>query len=177
MSSVKWIALPMPNPPRYQEHNLEMVQLQDVVNTEGGAVCTTSGQVAAFWASFSFQQQRGQVKVESQFTRGIPMDIIMDSVEPLLMVDQEDPKHHLFDLGVDFEHISLAKGRELGMDESIAKALEAHAPDRRTILSVGRRWGGAEASLKLKNGDVLVAIDDRIVTSFREVEVRSIVLD
>ncbi|KDO20325.1 hypothetical protein SPRG_21422 [Saprolegnia parasitica CBS 223.65] len=168
VSSVKWIALPMPNPPRYQEHNLEMVALQDVVNTEGGAVCTPSGAVAAFWASFSFQQQRGPTKVESQFTRGIPMDIILDSVEPLLH-GEASPK--LFDLGVDFEHISLAKGRELGMDEATAKALEAHAPARRTILSVGRRWGGTDASAVLRNGDVLVAIDDRVVTSFREVEI------
>ncbi|OQR87375.1 pro-apoptotic serine protease [Achlya hypogyna] len=168
VSSVKWIALPMPTPPRYQEHNLEMVQLQDVVNTEGGAVCTPAGEVAAFWASFSFQQQRGPTKVESQFTRGIPMDVIMDSVEPLL---RGEATPRLFDLGVDFEHISLAKGRELGMDEATAKALESHAPERRTILSVGRRWGGTDAATQLRNGDVLVAIDGKVVTSFREVEV------
>ncbi|OQS02514.1 pro-apoptotic serine protease [Thraustotheca clavata] len=168
VSSVKWIALPLPSPPRYQENNLEMVQLQDVVNTEGGAVCTPSGSVAAFWASFSFQQPRGPSVVESQFTRGIPMDIIMDSVEPLLL-GQESP--NLFDLGVDFEHISLAKGRELGMDEGTAKALEVHTPEHRTILSVGRRWGGTDAAAQLRNGDVLVAIDNRIVTSFREVEI------
>ncbi|RHZ17824.1 hypothetical protein DYB37_004588 [Aphanomyces astaci] len=168
VSSVKWISLPMPNPPRYQEHNLEMVQLQDVVTTEGGAVCTPDGHVAAFWASFSFQQQRGNAKVESQFTRGIPMDIIMDSVDPL--VDGASAPH-LYDLGVDFEHISLAKGRELGMDAGMAHALEMHAPERRTILSVGRRWGGTDAQSQLRNGDLIVQIDDAIVTSFREVEV------
>ncbi|ETV90219.1 hypothetical protein, variant 1 [Aphanomyces invadans] len=168
VSSVKWISLPMPTPPRYQEHNLEMVQLQDVVTTEGGAVCTPDGSVAAFWASFSFQQQRGNAKVESQFTRGIPMDIIMDSVDPLV---QGAPTPHLYDLGVDFEHISLAKGRELGMDAALAHALEMHAPERRTILSVGRRWGGTDAQSQLRNGDLVVKIDDAIVTSFREVEV------
>ncbi|RHY02311.1 hypothetical protein DYB36_008522, partial [Aphanomyces astaci] len=168
VSSVKWISLPMPNPPRYQEHNLEMVQLQDVVTTEGGAVCTPDGHVAAFWASFSFQQQRGNAKVESQFTRGIPMDIIMDSVDPL--VDGASAPH-LYDVGVDFEHISLAKGRELGMDAGMAHALEMHAPERRTILSVGRRWGGTDAQSQLRNGDLIVQIDDAIVTSFREVEV------
>ncbi|KAH9108654.1 hypothetical protein AeMF1_016183 [Aphanomyces euteiches] len=167
VSSVKWISLPTPNPPRYQEHNLEMVQLQDVVTTEGGAVCTPAGEVAAFWASFSFQQPRGNVKVESQFTRGIPMDIIMDSVDPLI---GGEPSPHLYDLGVDFEHISLAKGRELGMDDEIAQALEKHAPERRTILSVGRRWGGTDAQSQLRNGDLVVKIDDAIVTSFREVE-------
>ncbi|KAF0682719.1 Aste57867_25170 [Aphanomyces stellatus] len=168
VSSVKWISLPTPNPPRYQEHNLEMVQLQDVVTTEGGAVCTPAGEVAAFWASFSFQQPRGNVKVESQFTRGIPMDIIMDSVDPLVA---GAPTPHLYDLGVDFEHISLAKGRELGMDADIAQALEMHAPERRTILSVGRRWGGTDAQAQLKNGDLVVMIDDKVVTSFREVEI------
>ncbi|RHY78486.1 hypothetical protein DYB38_005541, partial [Aphanomyces astaci] len=69
------------------------------------------------------------------------------------------------------EHISLAKGRELGMDAGMAHALEMHAPERRTILSVGRRWGGTDAQSQLRNGDLIVQIDDAIVTSFREVEV------
>lgn len=166
VSGIKWIGLPMPNPPRYQEHNLEMIALQDVVSTEGGVVCSPDGDVEAFWASFSYQQQRGGQKVESQFSRGIPIDIIMESAAPLM----EGKSPELWDLGVDFEHISLAKGRELGLEQSLAEILERDAPDRRTILSVSRRWGGTEAAKVLKNGDILVAVDGKIVTSFREVE-------
>ncbi|KAF1315680.1 Pro-apoptotic serine protease, partial [Globisporangium splendens] len=166
VSGIKWIGLPMPNPPRYQEHNLEMVALQDIVGTEGGVVCSPDGEVEAFWASFSFQQQRGGQKVESQFNRGIPIDIIMESAAPLM----EGKSPELWDLGVDFEHISLAKGRELGLEQSLAESLEKDAPDRRTILSVSRRWGGTDAAKVLKNGDILVAVDGKIVTSFREVE-------
>ncbi|KAL4152309.1 hypothetical protein PRNP1_009242 [Phytophthora ramorum] len=166
VSGVKWIGLPMPNPPRYQEHNLEMVSLQDVVGTEGGVVCSDEGDVSAFWASFSFQQQRRSSKVESQFNRGIPMDLIMESAAPLMR--GVTPK--IYDLGVDFEHLSLAKARELGLGQALAEILEKDAPDRRTILSVARRWGGTEAQDVLKNGDILVAVDGKIVTSFREVE-------
>lgn len=166
VSGVKWIGLPMPNPPRYQEHNLEMVSLQDVVSTEGGVVCNPEGGVQAFWASFSYQQQRRGSKVESQFNRGIPIDIIMDSAAPLI----QGASPEIWDLGVDFEQISLAKGRELGLSQPLAEILEKDAPDRRTILSVARRWGGTEAQDVLKNGDILVAVDGKIVTSFREVE-------
>uniref|UniRef100_M4B185 PDZ domain-containing protein n=1 Tax=Hyaloperonospora arabidopsidis (strain Emoy2) TaxID=559515 RepID=M4B185_HYAAE len=166
VSGVKWIGLPMPNPPRYQEHNLEMVSLQDVVGTEGGVICSDVGEVSAFWASFSFQQQRRNSKVESQFSRGIPMDIIMESAAPLMR--GVTPK--IYDLGVDFEHLSLAKARELGLGQALAEILEKDAPDHRTILSVARRWGGTEAQTVLKNGDILVAVDGKIVTSFREVE-------
>ncbi|KAG6609869.1 pro-apoptotic serine protease nma111-like protein [Phytophthora cinnamomi] len=166
VSGVKWIGLPMPNPPRYQEHNLEMVALQDVVGTEGGVVCSDKGEVSAFWASFSFQQQRRSSKVESQFNRGIPMELIMESAAPLMR--GVTPK--IYDLGVDFEHLSLAKARELGLGQALAEILEKDAPDRRTILSVARRWGGTEAQDVLKNGDILVAVDGKIVTSFREVE-------
>ncbi|KAL3673731.1 hypothetical protein V7S43_001427 [Phytophthora oleae] len=166
VSGVKWIGLPMPNPPRYQEHNLEMVSLQDVVGTEGGVVCSDKGEVSAFWASFSFQQQRRSSKVESQFNRGIPMDLIMESAAPLM----RGVTPQIYDLGVDFEHLSLAKARELGLGQALAEILEKDAPDRRTILSVARRWGGTEAQDVLKNGDILVAVDGKIVTSFREVE-------
>ncbi|KAE9139417.1 PDZ domain-containing protein [Phytophthora fragariae] len=166
VSGVKWIGLPMPNPPRYQEHNLEMVALQDVVGTEGGVVCSDKGEVSAFWASFSFQQQRRSSKVESQFNRGIPMELIMESAAPLM----RGATPRIYDLGVDFEHLSLAKARELGLGQALAEILEKDAPDRRTILSVARRWGGTEAKDVLKNGDILVAVDGKIVTSFREVE-------
>ncbi|CAI5744784.1 unnamed protein product [Peronospora destructor] len=166
VSDVKWIGLPMPNPPRYQEHNLEMVSLQDVVGTEGGVICSDTGEVSAFWASFSFQQQRRNSKVESQFNRGIPMDLIMESAAPLMR--GVTPK--IYDLGVDFEHLSLAKARELGLGQALAELLEKGAPDRRTILNVARRWGGTEAHNVLQNGDILVAVDGKIATSFREVE-------
>ncbi|CAH0519565.1 unnamed protein product [Peronospora belbahrii] len=166
VSGVKWIGLPMPIPPRYQEHNLEMVSLQDVVGTEGGVVCSETGEVGALWASFSFQQQRHSSMVESQFNRGIPMDLIMESAAPLMR--GVTPK--IYDLGVDFEHLSLAKARELGLGQALAEILEKDAPDRRTILTVARRWGGTEAHDVLKNGDILVAVDGKIVTSFREVE-------
>jgi S1-C subfamily serine protease len=166
VSGVKWVGLPMPNPPKYQEHNLEMVSLQDVVGTEGGVVCTPQGEVQAFWASFSFQLQRGNGKVDSQFNRGIPMELIMESARPLM----EGKQPSIRDLGVDFEHISLAKGRELGLNQELAAVLEKYSQERRTILSVSRCWGGTEAAKILKNGDILVAVDDQIVTSFREVE-------
>ncbi|KAJ0410952.1 hypothetical protein ATCC90586_004305 [Pythium insidiosum] len=166
VSGVKWLALPMPNPPRYQEHNLEMVALQDVVSTEGGVVCNHDGEVQAFWGSFSYQQQRRGAKVESQFNRGIPIDIIMDSAASLM----QGKTPELWDLGADFEQISLAKARELGLEQSLAEKLERETPDRRTILSVSRCWGGTDAVRALKNGDILVAVDGQLVTSFRDVE-------
>lgn len=166
VSGVKWIGLPMPNPPRYQEHNLEMVSLQDVVGTEGGVICSENGEVSAFWASFSFQQQRRSSKTESQFNRGIPIDLVMESAASLM----RGATPEIYDLGVDFEHLSLAKARELGLGQALAEILEKNAPDRRTILTVARRWGGTEAQDVLKNGDILVAVDGKIVTSIREVE-------
>ncbi|KAL0592259.1 hypothetical protein ABG067_000367 [Albugo candida] len=166
ISGVKWIGLPIPNPPRYQEHNLEMIALQDVVGTEGGVICNMDGQVQALWASFAFQQRQGTARVESQFTRGIPMDIIMKSAASLISGQSPD----LLDLGIDFELISLARARELGLDQDLTKALEKNAPDRRIALSIARRWGGTDAFDKLKNGDILVAVDGKIVTSFWEVE-------
>jgi pro-apoptotic serine protease NMA111 len=90
----------------------------------------------------------------------------MDSAKPLM----EGKTPELWDLGVDFEEISLAKARELGLEQSVAELLEIDAPDRRTVLSVVRCWGGTEAAKTLKNGDILVAVDDQIVTSFRQVE-------
>jgi S1-C subfamily serine protease len=64
----------------------------------------------------------------------------------------------------------LFAARKLGLDESWLAKLEKHNPEKRRALSITRLVAGAPAADKLKNGDMILAIDDEIVTTFRELE-------
>ena len=58
----------------------------------------------------------------------------------------------------------------MGVDEEWVERLEENNPVRRRALSITRLVSGTPASQLLKNGDMVLAIDGEVVTSFRELE-------
>ena len=52
----------------------------------------------------------------------------------------------------------------------MAEKLENASPNQRQVLSIVRLVGGSPAVGRLKQGDMLLAIDEKVVTRFREVE-------
>lgn len=166
-------------------------------------MCTPDGLVTALWCSFYYQGPGGK---DGQIMRGLPIELVMESVAHLATThplaahettttptkskhrsttaNHLRPEFKLYDLGVDFEPISLAQGRALGLNQARVEALEAHTTaasisrksenhqQQRTLLSISRRWGGPEsaAKRKLRVGDILLEVNGKMVTTFREVE-------
>lgn len=64
----------------------------------------------------------------------------------------------------------MSVGRKLGLDTEWVRKLERHDPERRQILSVLRAVAGTPAAAAFLPGDVLLSIDGKPVTRFREVE-------
>ena len=64
----------------------------------------------------------------------------------------------------------LFAARNLGIDETWLDRLERANPERRRVLSVTRLVAGSSAAELLRNGDIVLAIDGRVVTSYRELE-------
>lgn len=58
----------------------------------------------------------------------------------------------------------------MGVDEEWVARLEENNPVRRRALSITRLVAGTPASSLLQNGDMVMAIDGEVVTSFRELE-------
>ena len=49
-------------------------------------------------------------------------------------------------------------------------AMQQASPRTRQVLGVSRVVAGSDAAVQLQPGDLLLAIDGRVVTGFREVE-------
>ena len=67
--------------------------------------------------------------------------------------------------------LPLSSARELGLsDELDRRSSHSTAHRERQVLTVVRMVGGSPASQLLQQGDLLLAIDGKVVTRFREVE-------
>src|SRR5690606_34536547 len=113
------------------------------------------------WSSFPVESARGGA---GQINRGVPIELVSDMISRLR---QGKPLHTL---DVEFSPLTLTEARRLGLDPKWAAALEEHDPVARQVLSVARITGGAASGRVLRQGDLVLAVDGRTVTSFRDVE-------
>jgi S1-C subfamily serine protease len=86
------------------------------------------------------------------------------------MVDRVRTGRALHSLEAEFTALPLAGARELGLSAAWTERLAQHTSTRRQVLSVVRLVGGSPAAGLLQQGDLLLAIDGKVVTRFREVE-------
>ena len=65
---------------------------------------------------------------------------------------------------------SLAGARKLGLPDEWVRRFEEHDQQRRQVLGIDRLVAGSPAAALLEPGDLLLAIDGKVVNRFREVE-------
>jgi C-terminal processing protease CtpA/Prc len=75
-----------------------------------------------------------------------------------------------YSLEAEFVYAPLFAARNMGVDEEWIARLESNNPVFRRALSVTRIVAGTPASKYLRNGDMVLAVDGNVVTSFRALE-------
>jgi pro-apoptotic serine protease NMA111 len=160
VSSVDVLAFPLSRTLRFRDSNLEVVNLINPPNDFDGVIANDKGDVLALWSSFAFEAARDL----EQINRGIPADIV---AEMLGVVAEGRP---LYSFEAEFNLQSLAGARELGLPDAWVRRFEQHNPGRRQVLSIDRLVAGSPAASLLEPGDLLLAIDGKVVNRFREVE-------
>ena len=160
ISSVDVVSFPLSRTLRFRDSNLEVVSLINPPGDYDGVLADAKGDVLALWSSFAFESQR---ELE-QINRGIPADLVS---EMLGVVAEGKP---LYSFEAEFDVQSLAAARELGLPDEWVRRFEEHNPQRRQVLSIDRLVAGSPAASVLEPGDLLLAIDGKVVNRFREVE-------
>jgi S1-C subfamily serine protease len=160
VSSVDAVAFPLSRTLRFRDSNLEVVSLVNAPNDFDGVLADDKGDVLALWSSFAFETQRDL----EQVNRGIPADLVAEMIK---VVTEGRP---LYSFEAEFDQESLANARKLGLPDEWVQRFEDHDPQRRQVLSVDRLVAGTPAAQLLEPGDLLLAIDGRVVNRFREVE-------
>jgi pro-apoptotic serine protease NMA111 len=160
IASVDPLELPLSRSMRFRDTNLDVAQLVNPPTDYDGVLSNETGQVVGLWSSYAIENGRDL----SQENRGVPIDDVMT------MLDHIHADTPLHSLETELAPTQLADARQLGLSEEWLKKLELHDGNERQALMVVRMVGGSNAASLLQQGDILLAIDDRTVTHFAEVE-------
>ena len=154
------IQLPLSRTMQFRESNLETIQLVNGPADFDGVLVDSTGVVIALWSSFAWESGREL----QQENRGVAIGIVQD------MLRRVQTKKPVYSLETELVPQPLAAARRLGLSDAWLKKLEDASPNQRQALSIARLVGGSPAVGRLKQGDILLAIDEKVVTRFREVE-------
>ena len=160
ISSVDVVSFPLSRTLRFRDSNLEAVSLINPPGDYDGVLADEKGNVLALWSSFAFESQR---ELE-QVNRGMPAELVSE------MIGVVADGRPLYSFEAEFNVQSLAGARELGLPDEWVRRFEEHNPQRRQVLGVDRLVAGSPAAALLEPGDLVLAIDGKVVNRFREVE-------
>ncbi|HUN71324.1 MAG TPA: trypsin-like peptidase domain-containing protein [Steroidobacteraceae bacterium] len=160
IASIDPLALPLSRTMRFRDTNIETIGLVNPPSEFDGVLTDASGNVLGTWSSFAYDNDSGI----AQALRGVPIDVVAD------MVDRVRSGRPLHSLDVELDPEPLASAHQMGLSPEWTGKLAAHSPTERQVLTVIRTVGGSPASSLLQPGDLLLALDGKVVTEFREVE-------
>jgi S1-C subfamily serine protease len=160
VASLDVLSFPLSRTLRFRDTNLEAANLVNPPGDFDGVIANDKGEVLALWSSFAFENQR---EIE-QVNHGIPADIVTE------MIDAVIANRPLYSFEAEFDLQSLAGARKLGLPDAWVRRFEEHNPQRRQVLSIDRLVAGSPAARCFEPGDLVLAIDGKVVNRFREVE-------
>jgi S1-C subfamily serine protease len=160
VSSVEPMVLPLSRTLRFRDSNIEGIDLINAPTDVDGVLVDRRGNVAATWSTFSVSSGGDS----AQINRGIGADLVMEFVD---IVRQDRP---FYSLEAEFVYAPLFAARNMGVDEEWIARLEDNNPVHRRALSITRIVAGTSAARELQNGDLVLAVDGDVVTSFRALE-------
>ncbi len=163
VAEIDMFSLPMPSVPRYRATNLEVISLTSQANTVGGVLTDKDGAVQALWSSFGYQRNN---KFGSMVI-GVPTAVVQDQ---LRWQQQAESPVITRTIASELNFVPLNEARKRGLDNEWALTMEAHDLETRHVLQVVRVMAGSPAAAVLEGGDLILAIDGNVVTTFLEVE-------
>jgi S1-C subfamily serine protease len=160
IADVDPLQLPLSRSVQFRESNLQVASLVNAPDDFVGVLSDNAGKVRGLWASFASDNGRELI----QENRGLSSDLVAETLD---IVRDNRPLHSL---EAEFTEQPLASARRLGLSDAWVRRIAQTNPSARQVLSVSRLVAGSDASRVLQTGDILLAINDKPVTQFREVE-------
>jgi len=160
VASIDPLNLPLSRTMRFRDSNIESISLVNAPVNIDGVLVDKDGKIAAKWVSFAYESG-GEL---GQINGGISAPIIKEFIT---LVISEEP---VFSLEAELGYMPLFAARKLGLSDKWLNKIENHNSHRRRLLVIRRIVAGSSASEYLKNGDIILTIDDEIVSSFRGLE-------
>lgn len=159
VSSIGPVGFPLSRTLQFRDANLEIVRLVNGPSDFDGVIVDKRGDVAALWSSFAYEADRELV----QQNMGVPASLVQE------MLEYARGERTLYSAEAEYGLLSLAEARQLGLNEDWIDRVTEHNPKRRTVLTVDRLVAGSPAAALLEPGDLVLAVDGKVVNSFSDV--------
>jgi pro-apoptotic serine protease NMA111 len=156
VSSIGPVGFPLSRTLQFRDANLEIMRLVNGPSDFDGVIVDKRGDVAALWSSFAYEADRELV----QQNMGVPAALVQE------MLEFARGERTLYSAEAEYGLLSLAEARQFGLDESWIERVTAHNPKRRTVLVIDRLVAGSPAAKLLQPGDLLLAVDGKVVNTF-----------
>lgn len=143
---------------RFKDANLMVIATDSPYSHASGAFLNDNSEVVAM--IIGYEQGRGKRDFWA-----VSVDHIRD-----LMSLYDSGQESVRSLEVEWGLVSFVAARRLGIPEDWLNRIAAKVPDNHQILAVDNTWKGTDAESKLLSGDLLLAVDGEIMTTFRAVE-------
>jgi len=160
IASVEPIDLPLSRTMRFRDTNDEVADLVNPPTDYDGVLANDKGEVVGMWSSFAYENGREL----SQMDKGVSIDLVSE------MLDRIRTGRPLHSLDVELGPMPLANARQFGLSDDWMKKLEQASSVERQALTAVRLVAGSPAAHVLQQGDILLAIDGKVVTRFKDVE-------
>ncbi|MGA0703946.1 MAG: trypsin-like peptidase domain-containing protein [Steroidobacteraceae bacterium] len=164
VASLDPVDFPVSRTLAFREANLETLRLVNGPTDFDGVLADASGAVQAIWATFAYQDGRRTAQVG----QGIAVEDVRSLIEAY------DRDGIVQSLEVEWQPVSLAAARRMGLDDAWTRRISEHSPTRRSLLMAERVVAGSPAVGVVEPGDLLLAIDGRVVNTFREAEAATV---
>ncbi len=159
VSSIGPVGFPLSRTLQFRDANLEIMRLVNGPSDFDGVIVDKRGDVAALWSSFAYEADRELV----QQNMGVPAALAQE------MLEFARGERTLYSAEAEYGLLSLAEARQFGLDESWIERVTEHNPKRRTVLAIDRLVAGSPAAKLLQPGDLLLAVDGKVVNTFGDV--------
>ena len=144
---------------KFTDTNIEVIDLVSSPDDIYGVLTDKKGKVRALWTSFAYRSG-GEAY---QLNRGISAELISE------FVTQIKANKPLYSLGLDLGYIPLFSARKLGLNDEWISKFESLKTQRRLVI-VNNRLFGSPASKLIQNGDIILSMNDQLISSFRDYE-------
>ncbi|MEZ5500338.1 MAG: PDZ domain-containing protein [Steroidobacteraceae bacterium] len=160
VADIESLDLPLSRTMQFRDSNLEVIQLLNAPQEFDGVIVDRGGAVAGLWSSFAYEDGRDM----QQQNRGVAIELVAD------MLSRVEDGGTINSLEAEFSAIALAAARRFGLSDEWLARLSNGAEAQRRVLIITRLVGSSPAQQLLQQGDLLLSIDDKVISSYRGVE-------
>ncbi|ODV91838.1 hypothetical protein CANCADRAFT_76141 [Tortispora caseinolytica NRRL Y-17796] len=157
---------PNPMTPRYRAVNVDAISIDTPLASKcpSGVLCAHDGTVKALWMNFLGERING---IDSDYRVGISVSDVMRSLKAIKAHGNASPRI----LDVEFHTLQLSQARVHGVSEEWLQKIEDANDERRQVFMVRKTSAGVPQ--QLKEGDIVLALNDKVFTRASDLEIAS----